>query len=59
MAHLLVHGTLPNQAGLAAYKAKLKALRGLPAAVRAALECLPAAAHPMMPVHEYVDLYVI
>ena len=47
VAHLLVHGTLPNQAGLAAYKAKLKALRGLPAAVRAALECLPAAAHPM------------
>ena len=47
VAHLLVHGTLPNPAGLAAYKAKLKALRGLPAAVRAALECLPAAAHPM------------
>jgi 2-methylcitrate synthase len=47
VAHLLVHGTLPTQAELTAYKAKLKALRGLPAAVRAALECLPAAAHPM------------
>ena len=47
VAHLLVHGTLPNQAELTAYKAKLVALRGLPAAVRQALECLPAAAHPM------------
>ena len=47
VAHLLVHGRLPNRAELAAYKAKLKALRGLPAAVRAALECLPAASHPM------------
>ena len=47
IAHLLVHGTLPNRAELAAYKAKLKALRGLPMAVRDALEALPAAAHPM------------
>ncbi|MBN8891673.1 MAG: 2-methylcitrate synthase [Acetobacteraceae bacterium SCN 69-10] len=47
LAHLLVHGTLPTMAELAAYKAKLRALRGLPAAVRAALETLPAAAHPM------------
>ena len=47
IAHLLVHGTLPNRAALAAYKAKLKALRGLPAAVMLALEALPAAAHPM------------
>jgi 2-methylcitrate synthase len=47
IAHLLVHETLPTQAELAAYKAKLKALRGLPAAVRATLEALPAAAHPM------------
>jgi citrate synthase len=30
IAHLLVHGKLPNLAELAAYKAKLKALRGLP-----------------------------
>ncbi|WP_424630154.1 bifunctional 2-methylcitrate synthase/citrate synthase [Bradyrhizobium sp. SYSU BS000235] len=47
IAHLLVHGTLPTAAELAAYKAKLKSLRGLPSAVRAALEALPAAAHPM------------
>ena len=47
IAHLLVHGTLPNAAELAAYKAKLKALRGLPLAVIDALEALPAAAHPM------------
>ena len=47
IAHLLVHGTLPNTAELKAYKAKLKALRGLPIAVMQALEALPAAAHPM------------
>ena len=47
LAHLLVHGTLPNVAELAGYKAKLKALRGLPMAVRGALEALPAASHPM------------
>jgi 2-methylcitrate synthase len=47
IAHLLVHGRLPNQAELAAYKSKLKSLRGLPAAVKAALELLPAATHPM------------
>jgi 2-methylcitrate synthase len=47
LAHLLVHGTLPNASELAAYKSKLRALRGLPAAVKAALETLPAAAHPM------------
>ena len=47
IAHLLVHGKLPTAAELTAYKAKLKALRGLPANVKAALECLPAASHPM------------
>ena len=47
IAHLLVHGALPNQAALAAYKAKLKRLRGIPASVRQVLESLPAAAHPM------------
>jgi 2-methylcitrate synthase len=47
IAHLLIHGKLPNRAQLTAYKGKLKALRGLPAAVRAALDALPAAAHPM------------
>ncbi|MBN9595238.1 MAG: 2-methylcitrate synthase [Afipia sp.] len=47
IAYLLVHGHLPTTAELQSYKAKLKALRGLPAAVRQALELLPAAAHPM------------
>ncbi|MFQ2647583.1 2-methylcitrate synthase [Aeromonas caviae] len=47
IAHLLVHGHLPNVSELAAYKAKLKALRGLPTGVRTALEQLPPSAHPM------------
>jgi 2-methylcitrate synthase len=47
VAHLLVHGKLPTLAELAAYKAKLKPLRGLPLAVKIALEALPAASHPM------------
>ncbi len=47
IAHLLIHGKLPTRGELAAYKIKLKALRGLPSAVRAVLEQLPAAAHPM------------
>ena len=47
IAHLLIHGTLPNAAELMAYKAKLKALRGLPEAVKKVLEALPASAHPM------------
>ncbi|MBN3759435.1 2-methylcitrate synthase [Burkholderia sp. Ac-20365] len=47
IAYLLVHGKLPNVAELAAYKTKLKAMRGLPANVKAALEWIPAAAHPM------------
>jgi 2-methylcitrate synthase len=47
IAHLLVHEKLPNRAELAAYKAKLKGLRGLPGAVLTALEQLPAASHPM------------
>ncbi|WP_019938580.1 2-methylcitrate synthase [Bordetella sp. FB-8] len=47
IAHLLVHGKLPNKAELKAYKEKLRALRGLPAALQAALEALPASSHPM------------
>src|SRR6202142_3865964 len=41
VAHLLVHGKLPNVAELAAYKARLRSLRGLPAEVKRALELLP------------------
>jgi len=47
IAHLLVHGKLPTVAELAAYKTRLKALRGIPAAVKATLEQLPPSAHPM------------
>ncbi|HEY3446726.1 MAG TPA: 2-methylcitrate synthase [Myxococcales bacterium] len=47
VAHLLVHGKLPNKAELAAYKTKLKSMRGLPVGVRNALEGLPPSAHPM------------
>jgi 2-methylcitrate synthase len=47
ISHLLIHGKLPTRAELEAYKAKLKSLRGISAAVREALEALPAAAHPM------------
>ncbi|NNG23757.1 bifunctional 2-methylcitrate synthase/citrate synthase [Telluria aromaticivorans] len=47
IAYLLVHGKLPTTAELKGYKAKLKSLRGLPQAVKSALEALPAGAHPM------------
>ncbi|MFM9040086.1 MAG: 2-methylcitrate synthase [Betaproteobacteria bacterium] len=47
VAYLLVHGKLPNAAELRGYKTKLKALRGLPAQVKAILESLPAGSHPM------------
>ena len=42
-----MHGTLPTEVQLASYKAKLRSLRGLPAAVKRTLEAIPAAAHPM------------
>ena len=47
IAHLLIHETLPTRAQLAAYKGKLRSLRGLPGTVRGVLEELPAASHPM------------
>lgn len=47
VAYLLVHGKLPNKVELRSYKEKLKELRGLPVSVKAALESLPAASHPM------------
>ena len=47
VAHLLIHGRLPDSQGLKAYRTRLKALRGLPAAVKAVLEALPASQHPM------------
>jgi 2-methylcitrate synthase len=47
VAFLLVHGQLPNASQLAAYKTKLKRLRGLPVLLQDALELIPANAHPM------------
>ncbi len=47
IAYLLIHEKLPNAAELKAYKAKLKTLRALPAAVKTVLEQLPASTHPM------------
>ena len=47
VAYLIVHEKLPNQAELDAYKAKLRTLRDLPAAVKTVLEQLPASTHPM------------
>lgn len=47
VAHLLIHGNLPNKSELKAYKTKLRSLRGLPVQLQRALELLPAAAHPM------------
>jgi 2-methylcitrate synthase len=47
IAHLLVHGWLPNAAELRAYKAKLKRLRGIPSAVADVLQSLPAATNAM------------
>jgi len=47
IAHLIIHGKLPNQSELDAYKAKLRGMRGLPDAVKKSLETLPKTAHPM------------
>lgn len=47
VAYLLIHGELPNKAQLTAYHAKLKTLRGLPAALKTVLEQIPKNAHPM------------
>jgi len=47
VAHLLLCGKLPTAAELAAYKKRLRGMRGLPEGVRRVLEQLPATAHPM------------
>ncbi len=47
IAYLIIHGKLPTQSELDAYKRKLVALRDLPTAVKKALEQLPASTHPM------------
>ncbi|MGB0861165.1 MAG: citrate/2-methylcitrate synthase, partial [Pseudoalteromonas spongiae] len=47
VSYLLSRGELPNQSQLDEYKAKLKTLRGLPAALKSVLESIPKSAHPM------------
>jgi len=47
VAYLIVHGKLPTQAELDAYKTKLKQWRDLPSEVKTVLEQMPASAHPM------------
>lgn len=47
VAHLLVHGSLPDEVRLAEYTALLAAGRSLPDQVATALESLPASANPM------------
>ena len=47
VAHLLIHGHLPNHAELGVYRARLIRLRGLPDALRAVLEQIPGTTHPM------------
>jgi 2-methylcitrate synthase len=47
VAYLLVHEKLPSKMELAAYKKRLRSLRGLPAQLKAVLEQLPRSAHPM------------
>lgn len=47
IAYLLIHEKLPNVAELAAYKDRLRRLRGLPSALKTVLEALPASSHPM------------
>ena len=55
IAHLLVHGTLPTATELKAYKARLRAMRGIPASLKTVLESIPAAAHPMDVMRTYVS----
>src|SRR4051812_32074325 len=45
VAYLLIHGRLPTASQLAAYKARLQSLRGLPANLKAVLEWIPPSAH--------------
>lgn len=56
VAYLLIHGVLPTQAKLNAYKVKLQSLRGLPAVVKKVLEQIPASAHPMDVLRSYTSV---
>jgi 2-methylcitrate synthase len=47
VAYLLVHEKLPTKSELESYKKQLRAMRGLPAALKTVLEQLPRTSHPM------------
>jgi 2-methylcitrate synthase len=47
VAYLLLEGELPRSEALLEFRVELSAGRGLPAGLRAVLECLPADSHPM------------
>jgi 2-methylcitrate synthase len=47
VAHLLVHGHLPTEAQLRAYKTRLQSLRCIPDSLMEVLEQIPPATHPM------------
>ncbi len=47
VAYLLVHDDLPTEAQLKEYKKNLNKFRSIPAQLKAVLEQIPAAAHPM------------
>src|SRR6188508_771254 len=47
VAYLLVHEKLPTRDELKKYKSSLRKMRGLPPALKAALERVPKKAHPM------------
>ena len=47
VAYLLIHGSLPDEPQLKAYKNKLSSLRGLPDTLQRVLREIPASAHPM------------
>ena len=47
VAYLLIYGRLPKPAELNEYKAKLRAMRGLPSDLKTVLELIPRSTHPM------------
>ena len=47
VAHLILHGELPNAGQCADFNARLQAQRELPATLREVLERIPASTHPM------------
>ncbi len=56
VAHLLIHEKLPTLSELAAYKSKLRSLRGLPGGAKSILKQIPASAHPMDVLRTYTSV---